>query len=93
MACEDAGTKEEESKEIEALCAEADVPIDDLLPAGYLEHLNKLQESGIKEDHLPAVSKRRGSRGSSVSGFFLEFTLIPIGSVTNHTNCSIPTYD
>ncbi|VDO08469.1 unnamed protein product, partial [Rodentolepis nana] len=43
---QDENAKDEEAKEIEALCAEADKSIDELLPPGYLEHIQHLHESG-----------------------------------------------
>lgn len=43
---QDEKAKEEETKEIEALCAEAEKSIDELLPPGYLEHIQQLHESG-----------------------------------------------
>lgn len=46
MARRDAGSKENESTELATLCAEAEVSIDDLLPPGYLEHLQQLNEAG-----------------------------------------------
>ncbi|VDM31077.1 unnamed protein product [Hydatigera taeniaeformis] len=46
MARRDAGSKEDGSSEVAALCAEAEVLIDDLLPPGYIEHLRRLTEAG-----------------------------------------------
>nr|CDS31584.1 helicase [Hymenolepis microstoma] len=43
---QDERAKDEEAKEIEALCAEAEKSIDELLPPGYLEHIQHLHESG-----------------------------------------------
>ncbi|KAL5108649.1 Helicase domino [Taenia crassiceps] len=46
MARRDAGSKEDGSTEVATLCAEAEASIDDLLPPGYLEHLQQLNETG-----------------------------------------------
>lgn len=40
---------ETESAEVAALCAEADASIDNLIPLGYLEHLQRLHENGVDE--------------------------------------------
>ncbi|CDI98275.1 helicase [Echinococcus multilocularis] len=71
MARRDADSKEDESREVAALCAEAEASIDDLLPPGYLEHLQQLHEAGcmtlkrgadelsLEEDEIPPRKKRR----------------------------------
>ncbi len=56
IARQEEGAQESETAEVAALCAEADASIDDLLPPGYLEHLQQLHEKGDAAEEVQGSS-------------------------------------
>lgn len=77
MARQDETAKEEESKEIQALCAEAEASIEELLPSGYLEYLQQLQESGKMDvDEVETRKRPADNNDDIVSRIFVCLLLL-----------------